>query len=125
MSMTKDFKIKKISFQVTVDSSIIPPVFTYYNDEHQASNGSVTVYGGEETQIIYTLATPGFFFTVPAITNNFHADVHYAIAAQGQQLIIVDKGTFPEDIGLQLIVEQTSTGQRYASPDPQIKNVPN
>jgi hypothetical protein len=122
--MTTDKKIRKINFQVEVNTSIIPPIFTFYNEEHHASNGSVTVYGGEETQIIYNLATPGFCFRAPAITNNFHADVHFGLAQEGQQLIIVDKGKVPEDIGLQLIVEQVSTGQCYASPDPQIKNVP-
>lgn len=122
--MSKDIKLRIINFQVTVDTSIIPPIFTFYNDSQQATNGSVTVYGGEETHIVYTIATTGFFFTPPAITNNLHGDVHYGIANAGQQLIIVDQGKVAEDIGLQLIVEHTASGQRYASPDPKIKNVP-
>jgi hypothetical protein len=120
-----DEKNKRIiNFQVTVDINIIPPIFTFYNSQQQATNGSVTVYCGEETHIVYHLSSPGFCFIQPAITNNFHGDVHYGVAEQGQRLIIVDQGKVAEDIGLQLIVEHVASGQRYASPDPQIRNIP-
>ena len=106
-----------VNFQVTVDSKIIPPIFTFYNSHQQATNGSITEYCKEETHIEYHLESPGFSFSPPALTNNFHGDVHYGIAEEGQQLIIVDQGKVAEDIGLQLIVEHVAGGQRYASPE--------
>lgn len=120
--MSEDTTVSKFKFQVTVDTSVIPPIFTFYNEQHQATNGSVNVKE-MKSKIIYNLATPGFFFVAPAITNNFYADVCASIAEEGQQLIISDKAERKEDIGLQLIIENVSTGQRYASPDPRIKNV--
>jgi hypothetical protein len=121
--MSDDKIVTKIKFKVAVDTSIIPPVFTFYNEENQATNGSVTAYSGEETQIIYSLPAADFFFVTPFITNNFNEDFYHRISAERQTLIIIDKGEYEDNIGLQLIIEQQSTGQRFASPDPRIKNV--
>jgi len=122
--MSEDTTTTKIKFQVTIETKTIPPIFTFYNEQHQATNGNATTYCGEETYINYTLSTPDFFFVAPFITNNVNGDFHYGISEQGQKLIIVDNGQYTDAIGLQLIVEQQSTGQRYASPDPKIANRP-
>ncbi|MFC3120278.1 DP-EP family protein [Agaribacter flavus] len=117
--------MKKIKFGTTVDTSIVPPIFTFYNEDNQATNGNVTVYHGEKASIDYTLDTPGYYFVVPAITNNFNQDVEYVISEKAQKLSIsFTPSADYEDIGLQLIIQHICTGQKYASPDPKIKAKP-
>jgi hypothetical protein len=113
-----------IKFQVEVDINVIPPIFTFYNEKGQPTDGSVTTEVNEPITITYTLKSSGFTFTTPSITNNFDNDVTYNIQEGGQQLIITDSAQDKINMGLQLIVTENSTGQRYASPDPRIKNKP-
>lgn len=118
--------MSEIKFNTTVDTSINPPIFTFYNEDSQATNGSAEVACGKQAQIVYSLDTPGFFFTQPAITNNFNDDICYTIKDKGETLVITfHPKTEHESIGLQLIVQNTSTGQKYASPDPRIVARPN
>lgn len=114
-----------ITFSVTVDTEISPPVFIFYNDENQATDGSVTfkVKEGETTQVIYNLATSGFEFIDPIVTNNFDNDTSYAISNNNQTLTITDEVVTKQTIGLQLVV-QNGSGQKFASPDPKLKNRP-
>ncbi|GLR69536.1 DP-EP family protein [Agaribacter marinus] len=118
--------MSKILFNTTIETSITPPIFTFYNEDSIATNGSVEVECGKKAQIIYTLDTPGYFFTQPVITNNFNNDICYTIENKGETLVITfHPETDHEDIGLQLVVQNTSTGQKYASPDPRIRANPN
>ena len=121
--MSNDNKLVTIKFSVIVSTDIIPPVFTYINSENFDTNGSVTTYVGEETHIIYTLKDRNLSFTDPAITNNFNGDISYLITTEkynNDTLTIIDNGNDAEVVGLQLIIKNSSTGQLYASPDPQI-----
>ena len=114
--------MEHIKFHVTVDTTIIPPIFVFYNEKKQATNGSVTVHG-ETTEIHYTLETAGLFMQQPAINDDFLHDISFTIVDEGKTLIIQDEGKRGnEEVGLQLVVENVQTGQRYASLDPRIKN---
>lgn len=114
-----------VSFNVTVDTDITPPIFIFYNSDGEATNGSVTfkVPEGSTTQVIYNLTTSGFTFVDPIVTNNFDNDTSYAISDNNQTLTITDDVATKQTIGLQLVVEN-SNGQKFASPDPRIKNRP-
>ncbi|AJQ93456.1 DP-EP family protein [Gynuella sunshinyii] len=114
--------MQQIKFNVTVDTSVIPPIFVFYNENKQPTNGSVTVHG-EPTEICYVLESPGYFMQKPAITDDFNHDITFTFEDNGKTLVLVDQGSRDnEDVGLQLVVESVKTGQRYASPDPRIKN---
>ncbi|WP_428242663.1 DP-EP family protein [Gynuella sp.] len=114
--------MQQVKFKVTVDTSIIPPIFVFYNENKQITNGSVTVQGCP-TEIYYTLESPGYFMQKPAINDDFNSDISYTFQDNGKTLVLMDQGSRSnEDVGLQLIIENIQTGQRYASPDPRIKN---
>lgn len=113
-----------IQFNVAIDISVIPPIFTFYNNDNQATDGSVTTTINDPITITYTLQTAGFSFIKPSITNNFDGDVTYSIPEGNQQLIITDTAQDNINMGLQLIVSADGSGQCYASPDPRIKNKP-
>ena len=115
---------KTVNFRMTIDMDIIPPLYTYYNNDNQPTNGSVTTTCGDPVNIIYTLGTSGFQFLDPAITNNFDCDISFEISEDKQTLTILNSAEHVDKVGIQFIVQDLSTGQKYASPDPRIRSKP-
>lgn len=109
-----------IEVTVTLDSNKAPQ-FSYMQDGQQ-TDGSVVVSCGED--ITYQLVnSEGFVFKGAGFITPFDGIVDSVeVAADGQQLILIDQDSVSGTTKFQLILSNTSNDLLLLSPDPQVIN---
>jgi hypothetical protein len=114
----------QIDFTVYVDISTSPATYTYTDAQGASCDGSATVTNNN-TNIIYTIGTPGLIFVDPIITGDNGGDLHWNITHQGLSLNILDSDVDNESACLILVVAPANQPSlHYPSPDPRIVNKP-
>ena len=109
------------SFTVSVNTST--GTYTILDSEGRVSENPITVTV-PGTQISYTLTQDSdeLVFTAPEITGDTGNDLTWNIPTDGKNITITDTDANNELICLRLVTEMN--GQKFVSPDPQIKNDP-